>query len=133
MTFTEAVKTCFSKYATIRGRAARPEYWWWILFVLLVSLVTQTIDATVIAPALGIPAFGEDGEQPLSMLVSLVLLVPGLAVSVRRLHDIDRSGWWMLIVLIPIIGLLVMLYWAVQPGTDGANRFGAGGERDAVL
>ena len=133
MNFTEAVKTCFSKYATFSGRAARPEYWWWILFTFIVYTATFAIDANFIAPMLGLSAFGEDGSQPLSTLVSLILLLPGIAVGVRRLHDIDRSGWWMLIVLIPVIGVLVLIYWAVQRGTDGENRFGAGGERDAVL
>ena len=58
------------------------------------------------------------------MIESLVLLLPSLAVAVRRLHDIDRSGWWYLIIVIPIIGPLVLLYWYIQPGTDGSNQFG---------
>ena len=126
MTFADAVRTCFSKYATFSGRAARPEYWWWVLFATVVSLLTNMIDAYVIASALGLPPFGEGSGQPLSLIVGLGLLLPGLAVTVRRLHDIDRSGWWVLIVFIPVIGLLVLIYWMVQPGTEGENRFGPG-------
>lgn len=126
MTFADAVRTCFSKYATFSGRAARPEYWWWVLFAVVVNIFTNTIDAYVIAPALGLPPFGEESAQPLSLVTALALLLPGLAVTVRRLHDIDRSGWWFLIALIPIIGLLVLIYWWVQPGTEGENRFGPG-------
>ncbi len=131
MTFTQAVRTGFSKYATFSGRAARPDFWWWVLFSVLVNLASNIVDAYLIAPALGLPSFGEDSAQPLSMLVALALLLPGLAVSVRRLHDIDRSGWWVLIAFIPIIGLIVLIYWYVQPGTDGENRFGPGREPEA--
>ncbi|MDA7946808.1 MAG: DUF805 domain-containing protein [Hyphomicrobiaceae bacterium] len=132
MTFTDAVRTCFSKYATFSGRAARPEYWWWVLFSVLVNIASNIVDAYLIAPALGLPPFGENSAQPLSIIVGLALLLPGLAVAVRRLHDIDRSGWWMLIALIPIIGLIVLIYWAVQPGTESDNQYGPGRARDAA-
>lgn len=126
MTFTQAVKTGFSKYATFSGRAARPDFWWWVLFSMVANLASNMVDAYLIAPALGLPPFGEDSAQPLSLVVALALLLPGLAVSVRRLHDIDRSGWWILIAFIPIIGLIILIYWYVQPGTAGENRFGPG-------
>lgn len=124
MTFSQSIRTVFSKYATFQGRAGRPEFWWWVLFVILVSLVTQFIDGFLIGPLLGFDAFDSDGGQPLSLLVSLGFLLPNLAVSVRRLHDIDRSGWWLLIGLVPLIGVIVLIYWYVQPGSEGSNRFG---------
>lgn len=117
MSFTEAVKTCFSKYVDFKGRAPRSEFWWWVLFVIIVSVVLSIIDASV---------FGSGPEDIgiLSSLWSLATFLPGLAVSVRRLHDTDRSGWWILIGLIPIIGWLVLIYFYVQQGTEGQNRFG---------
>jgi uncharacterized membrane protein YhaH (DUF805 family) len=105
MDIVEAVKTCFSKYATFSGRASRPEYWWWTLFVILGSVATAMV------------------SDLLSGLFSLAVLVPFLAVAARRLHDIGRSGWWQLVGFIPLLGWIVMIYWTVQPG-EGENRFG---------
>jgi uncharacterized membrane protein YhaH (DUF805 family) len=110
----EAIGTCFSKYATFGGRARRPEYWYWVLFGLLVGIVAGTLDAIV---------FGST-SQVFSLLSSLGLLLPNLAVTVRRLHDIDRSGWWMLILLLPIIGAIVLFVFMCLRGTAGPNRFG---------
>lgn len=124
MSFTEAIRTVLSKYATFSGRAARPEYWWWVLFAFLVNVATSLIDGAVIAPALGFAYFAEEAGQPLTFLMVLALLLPNLAVGARRLHDMDRSGWWQLIALVPFIGVLVLIYWMVQRGTDGSNRFG---------
>ena len=124
MSFTEAVSSVLGKYATFSGRARRSEYWWWVLFLLLVGFVAGLIDAMVIAPMLGFSSSDSLAGQPLSLIITLALLIPGLAVSVRRLHDIDKSGWWLLISLIPLIGLLLLIYFAVQPGTEGPNRFG---------
>lgn len=64
------------------------------------------------------------GSGLISGLIMLALLLPGIAVGVRRLHDIDRSGWWLLIIFVPIIGVIAVIYWACLKGTDGANRFG---------
>ncbi|WP_074218317.1 DUF805 domain-containing protein [Rhodovulum sp. ES.010] len=120
-----AVRTVLSKYATFSGRAARPEYWWWVLFFVLVLFVTQLIDAALLVPLLGLEAVGESGPpRPLSVLVSLGLILPNIAVGVRRLHDLDRTGWWLLIGLIPILGTLVLIYFFVQRGSEGTNRFG---------
>ena len=124
MTFTQTIPAVLSKYATFTGRAARPEFWWWALFVFLVNVATSLIDHYFIASMLGSEAFTVETPQPLSMLVSLGLLLPGLAVAARRLHDINRSGWWMLIVLIPILGGLVLLWWCVKKGDEGENDFG---------
>lgn len=113
MTFGESVNTVLSKYATFSGRAPRSEYWWWFLFVLLVSLVLAFVDVIL---------FGD--LQVLGTLFGLAVLLPGLAVSVRRLHDIDKSGWWVLIAFVPVIGVIALLVFFVMPGTDGPNRFG---------
>lgn len=104
MTFGDSISTCFSKYADFSGRASRSEYWWWFLFVFLASIATGII------------------SPKLSGVFSLAVFLPGLAVGVRRLHDIDKSGWFLLVSLIPLIGWLLLLYWAVQEGTE-PNRF----------
>lgn len=124
MNMKNAVTTVLSKYATFQGRAARPEYWWWVLATLILFIALAVVDGALFAPMMGFEAFSEDAGQPLSFLASLALLLPNLAVSVRRLHDTDRSGWWLLLAIIPIIGSLVLLFFMIQRGTDGANRFG---------
>jgi uncharacterized membrane protein YhaH (DUF805 family) len=103
--FAEAVKTCFAKYTNFSGRARRPEFWWFFLFQVLVFMVTGMI------------------SDMLYFLAALALLLPGLAVGARRLHDIGKSGWFLLLGFIPILGFLVLLYWFVQP-SQGANQFG---------
>lgn len=103
MQFTESVRTCFSKYASFDGRASRSEFWWWSLFCVLASA------------ALGILS------HKLSAVFTLATLLPSIAVTARRLHDIDRSGWWQLVYLVPLIGWLVMLYWLVQPSEDSGR------------
>jgi uncharacterized membrane protein YhaH (DUF805 family) len=114
MGFSEAINTCFSKYATFDGRAARPEYWYFALFVFIVDLVLQALERTGLGYIAIIANF----------LFSLAVLLPSIAVGVRRLHDIDRSGWWLLIGLVPIVGVILLLVWACMRGTQGTNRFG---------
>jgi uncharacterized membrane protein YhaH (DUF805 family) len=117
MGFTDAIKTGFQKYIGFSGRAARSEYWYWVLFVILVQIVAWLIDMTLFG-------FNTTGVNPIGALASLALFLPGLAVSIRRLHDIDRVGWWVLLAFIPVIGAVVLIYWACLRGTVGANRFG---------
>lgn len=118
MDMSTAVKTVFSKYVTFSGRASRPEFWWWVLFTIIVSIIAYAIDGF-----LGFHA-KMTSTGPLSGILSLALLLPGIAVTVRRLHDTGRSGWWYFIVLIPLIGALILLYWMIKPGDPGQNRFG---------
>jgi uncharacterized membrane protein YhaH (DUF805 family) len=130
----EAIGLCFSKYGTFTGRAARWEFWWWTLFQFLIAaafdsmVVPQEVRNLAHATANGgVPPLDATHAtvQLIGSLFSLVLFLPSLAVTVRRLHDIGRSGWWYLFGIIPIVGWITMLVWFCRKGTDGDNRFGA--------
>ena len=110
MTFTQAISSGLRRYVDFRTRSSRSEYWWWSLFSLLVGLATSTLDLII-------------GVAILNGLSSLALFLPGLAVAIRRLHDVNRSGWWFLLAF-TIIGILLLIYWYVQPGTRGTNNYG---------
>jgi len=111
MTFTESVSYCLTNYFTIAGRGSRSEYWWFILASMLAGLVGSIVDIII-------------GFQIVGPLVSLAVFIPTIVAATRRLHDTDRSGWWQLIVLIPLIGGIVLLVWLASRGTEGPNRFG---------
>ncbi len=100
MTFQESIKTCFNKYADFSGRATRSEFWWFVLFILLVSMALSIL------------------SQVLTLLFSLAILLPSISVSTRRLHDTRRSGWWQLIGLVPIVGMIVLIVFMAQEGKD---------------
>ena len=110
MGFGQAISAGFSKYVNFRDRACRSEYWYWTLFTIIAGAVAGIIDLTV-------------NTQFVSGLFALVTFIPSVAVGVRRLHDLDRTGWWILIGLIPLIGGIVLLVWYATEGT-GPNRFG---------
>ena len=115
MTFTEAVKTCLvEKYATFSGRAPRSEYWYLTLFGYLLSLLIFFIGYTFNSPEL---------MMGISLVVCLIFFVPGLAVSIRRLHDTGRSGWWLLLAFIPFIGSIALLI-IFCIGSDDDNKYG---------
>jgi uncharacterized membrane protein YhaH (DUF805 family) len=116
MAIKEAISYCFRHYVGFNGRAARSEYWYWTLFVYLLLIVCWLIDMTVFG-------FNTTGVNPMTVLALLAILLPTLGVSARRLHDIDRSGWWALLIF-TVIGYVVLIYWACMRGTVGANRFG---------
>lgn len=106
------------KYAVFDGRAQRKEYWLFVLFNLIVSIVLTIVDRLT-------GTYSADyGMGALGAVYALAVLLPGIGVSVRRLHDTDRSGWWLLIVFIPILGALVLLVFMILDGTPGTNRFG---------
>ncbi|HTC08992.1 MAG TPA: DUF805 domain-containing protein [Acetobacteraceae bacterium] len=111
MSFGQAVSACFGKYVTFSGRAIRSEYWYWALFLLIVGLILGAIDWTL--PYHFLLAFFD-----------LATILPGLAVMVRRLHDLDRSGWWWLILFVPLVGPILLIVWMCTRGTPGPNRFG---------
>lgn len=116
MSFGQAVVTCLRKYAQFSGRARRSEFWWYFLF--------QT-GALTLAKILDVNALGADsaGWGPLQLLATFALLLPDLAVTARRLHDTNRSGWWMLILVVPLVGLVTFVVFAVQDSV-GDNRYG---------
>ena len=106
------------KYAVFSGRSRRKEYWYFVLFNIIVAIVLAGIDAL-----LGTRS-SSSSIGLLSGIYGLAIIIPSLAVTVRRLHDIDRSGWWIFINLIPLIGAIVLLVFAVSEGTPGNNRYG---------
>ncbi len=130
MTFPDAVKSALSQYVGFSGRARRSEYWWFFLFTTIVGIVASTLDSVLFAPDPGSTRI----IGPLYGLAALALLLPSLAVGVRRLHDTDRTGWWLLIGLVPIVGWILLIVWYCQDsGPD--NQYGPspkGGAQDAA-
>lgn len=113
--YLEALK----KYAVFGGRARRKEYWYFVLFNLIISITLAFIDG--VAGTYSPPA----GMGLLGGIYALAVLIPGIAVAVRRLHDTGRSGWWILIALIPIVGIIVLVVFMVQNSNPGQNEYGA--------
>jgi len=101
------------KYAQFTGRSGRAEFWWYTLAVIILNLVLQTVDQMI-----------SGGPGILTGIASLALLIPGFAVAFRRLHDTDRSAWWLLIGLVPLVGIIVLIVFWVSAGTPGPNKFG---------
>lgn len=98
MNFQDAVKICFSKYADFNGRASRPEYWYFALFIFLGAMIVHYV-----SPMIG-------------ALFSLGTMLPSIAAATRRLHDTNRSGWWQLLTLVPVIGWIVLIVFLAQEG-----------------
>ena len=116
MDFGASIKTCFSKYAVFSGRASRSEFWWFALFGLIGGIVTLIVDVMVLRYS--IEDFG-----PTNTIFHVITFLPYLAVGARRLHDINRSGWWQLIAL-TIIGLIPLIIWLASAGEKKKNKFG---------
>ena len=117
MNFFDAIVLGLRNYINFSGRATRAEYWYWVVPVVIINIVLGVIDQTL-----------NPGSQmgPLSwvtMIVFFASILPTLGVSIRRLHDIDRGGQWFLL-WFTLVGGLVVIYWACQPGTAGPNSFG---------
>ena len=109
MSFGDAVSSCFRKYATFAGRARRSEFWWWTVFACTSSLAATFLDGlTGRADA--------DGTGTVPLLVALVLVLPSVAVAVRRLHDTDRSGWFVVLGVVPVVGAVIVLALCAQDG-----------------
>jgi uncharacterized membrane protein YhaH (DUF805 family) len=130
LSFSEAIKTCFQKYAEFRGRASRPEFWWFALLYYLVILVP-------IVPLIAVGSVGR-GDQPWDKadmnvagvifgivigVAVLALLIPYLAVGTRRLHDTGKPGWWWFITLVPFGSIILIVFWAIE-GDKGSNQYG---------
>lgn len=113
--------TPLRKYAQFRGRASRSELWWYILLCIMLGGVFGGVDIGIY----GLRWLSSNAiQQPSGMWLSLLLVIPGLAVAVRRLHDIGKSGWWYLVGLLPVIGGLILLVWFVRRGDVGSNAYG---------
>jgi uncharacterized membrane protein YhaH (DUF805 family) len=119
MTFGTAVSSVFTQYTGFSGRARRSEFWWYTLFAFVLYLVVALVDAAMKTTLLG-------------LIVSLGLFLPSLAVTVRRLHDTGRSGWWILIGLIPLVGGIVLIVFECTDSEPGPNRFGPSPKPEAA-
>jgi uncharacterized membrane protein YhaH (DUF805 family) len=106
------------KYAVFTGRAQRAEYWYFVLFNLLIMIALTFIDGLIGTYSV------EAGLGLLSGLYALAVLLPGIGVAIRRLHDTSRSGWWILIGLIPVVGAIVLIIFFVMDSTPGENQHG---------
>ena len=113
MGFQEAVRKVLNNYVNFQGRASRAEYWWWALFTFIIGVIFGALEVT------GLKIFAILGG-----IVNLALLLPGLGVLWRRLHDMGRAGGWAFIALVPIVGAIILIYWLVQPSEQFTNRFG---------
>jgi uncharacterized membrane protein YhaH (DUF805 family) len=107
MTFSKSISTCMGKFFVSDGRASRPEYWWFFLFTLLLTWFADIADSSKVA----------------STIVNLVLFLPSLSAATRRLHDTDRSAWWLLLG-VTIIGLIPLFIWLASKGDDHPNKYG---------
>jgi uncharacterized membrane protein YhaH (DUF805 family) len=111
MNMQEAVRSVLSQYATFSGRARRSEYWFFYLAALIVTMAAFIIDLII-------------GHAILQYIVTLLLIVPNFAVGARRLHDTGRSGWWQLIALIPVVGVILLIVWYATDSNPGSNQYG---------
>lgn len=107
VSFGQAIQMALNGYATFTGRSSRSEYWWWFLFTAIVGCAVGIFDSNI-----------------LSSIVSLLLLLPNIAISVRRLHDINKAGWWYLINLIPLVGQIIFIIWACRDSDMYPNEYG---------
>lgn len=125
MSFTEAISSVFHNYAKFDGRARRSEYWYWTLFVMIINAVLYGLTAVTTAnSSSGGSSSGFSFVSVISMIWSLAILVPGLAVCWRRLHDIGKSGAYYFIILIPLVGPILMLVWFATDSEPGTNQYG---------
>lgn len=114
ISFSDAIRLALTtNYCNFSGRTSRAGYWWFVLFTVILNIVVSGI-------VLGSPKFG----TVLSYLVSAFLLLPGLGICVRRLHDIGKSGWWLLLSLIPVVGTIILIVWYCKPSQPGENEYG---------
>lgn len=104
MTLGQSINTCIAKYADFKGRAPRGEFWWWVAVICLLSTMLGYVNVTV------------------SWTFSFATFVPSFAVTARRLHDTNRSGWWQLVGLIPLVGWMILVFWCLGPAKE-PNRF----------
>ena len=118
VSFIDAIKLGFSNYFRFSGRSTRAEFWWWALFTVVASIVLAVVGT--LTGTMGM--FGDSGL--LGTLFELATLIPSLALGARRLHDINRTGWWLLLIFVVVIGWIVLIVWAIKRGDQGPNRYG---------
>jgi len=116
MDFQTSIKTCFNKYADFSGRALRSEFWFFCLFGLLGGIITTIIDIMILG-------YSIESYGPVNIIFTVALILPAIAVTARRLHDINKSGWWQLIEL-TIIGILLIIIWNATEGEKKKNIYG---------
>ena len=138
MSFTESVRTCFKKYATLSGRASRAEFWWFQLFNYLISILLFVVSAVFMIYALVHQLHGTEPQKGamiafgattvilmlIAQMVSLALLVPNICVLVRRFHDTGHSGYEIFYGLIPLVGVVYCLVLCFLPSEEGDNKYG---------
>ncbi len=117
MDFGKSIKTCFSKYAVFSGRASRSEFWWFFLFGFIGGIVTAVIDVMILG-------YSAESYGPTNIIFTVITFLPYLAVGARRLHDINRSGWWQLITL-TVIGIILLIIWWATVGENKKNAHGS--------
>ena len=117
MDFGTSIKICFSKYANFSGRASRSEFWWLALFCFIGGIVTGVIDVMILG-------YSSEAYGPTNIIFTVITFLPYLAVGARRLHDINRSGWWQLITL-TVIGIILLIIWWATVGENKKNVHGS--------
>jgi len=115
MGFGQAIAAGFTDYFNFQGRSTRSAYWYFVLFLIIGGFITAIADLLLFHP---------ENVGPINGIFSLATIIPSLSVFVRRLHDIGRTGWWLLLALIPIIGWIVLIVWACQPTVPQTNEYG---------
>lgn len=118
--------TALRKYAVFSGRSRRSEYWFFVLFYFLICIALTIVDMVA-------GTMSESGEIGLfSSLFALAMLIPSIAVGVRRLHDIGKSGWWLLLGFIPLVGAIILIVWACRDSQPGTNAYGPNPKESAA-
>ena len=116
MNFITAIKLCFIRYAQFSGRASRSEFWFFVLFGILGSWIAIIIDTMILN-------YSWEKDGPVYLIFQIIILIPSIAVGARRLHDLNKSGWWQLLVF-TIIGLIPLIYWWSKIGENKKNKHG---------
>jgi uncharacterized membrane protein YhaH (DUF805 family) len=114
--YIDAIKKGFKGYVVWNARSTRSEFWWWTLFTFIVGIVASVLDSIIFGSNFG-------SASPIYSITTLALFLPSLSVLVRRLHDTDRTGWWVLIALIPVVGFIVLLVFVLLPSKMGPTRW----------
>ena len=116
MDISTSIKVCFKKYAEFSGRASRSEFWWFALFCFIGGIITAVVDTMILG-------YSSESYGPTNIIFTVITFLPGLAVGARRLHDINKSGWWQLITL-TIIGIILLIIWFTTVGKSKKNPHG---------